>query len=185
MPIQPRSPSRRLNAADMTAEIAIRHPEPCRQLPGDKLANLGPQRLAFGRQLDRIETEGGAHRSPTIRAPRPTLQPLHLLPSVAPSEAPRAVYGAVFSVRYQLGRLASNLAIASSAPTATICPPACSKIRLSDSKPRRNRLVSGNGESAAARNSLNISRLCSWISAGRPDFTSSNWTIRFRTLSTN
>ncbi len=46
----------------MTAEIAVRHPQPVGKLLGDKHTNLGPQGLAFGRQLDRIEMEGG-HRS--------------------------------------------------------------------------------------------------------------------------
>src|SRR5215467_2661778 len=45
----------------MAAEIAVRHPQPRRQLLRDEHAHLGPQRLAFMRQLDRIETECGAH----------------------------------------------------------------------------------------------------------------------------
>src|SRR5580704_1543997 len=49
----------------MAAEIAVRHPEAGGELPGNELAHLGPQRRAFRRQLDRIETEGGTHRAPS------------------------------------------------------------------------------------------------------------------------
>ncbi len=55
----PREPTERRRS--VTAEVAVRHPETSGELPGDEIANLAPQRLAFGRQIDRVETEGGAH----------------------------------------------------------------------------------------------------------------------------
>src|SRR5215831_14164004 len=58
----------------MAAKVAVWHPQPRRQFPGDELAHFCPQRLAFGRQLDGIETEGGTHVWRTIRRHRPTLQ---------------------------------------------------------------------------------------------------------------
>src|SRR5919109_1195618 len=57
----------------MAAEIAVRHPQPRRELPGDKLAHLGSQSLACGRQLDRIKTEGGGHFLRTIRLAPPVV----------------------------------------------------------------------------------------------------------------
>src|SRR2546430_16835380 len=59
----------------MAAEIAVRHPEASGELPGNERANLGPQRLAFRRQIRRVEMEDDAHRQTTIRFARLTLQP--------------------------------------------------------------------------------------------------------------
>src|SRR5262249_55416564 len=62
----------------MAAEIAVRDPEASGEFAGDEVANLSPERRAFERQLDRIETESGSHRKLTIRWPRPSLQPAPL-----------------------------------------------------------------------------------------------------------
>jgi hypothetical protein len=59
----------------MTAKIAVRNPQPRSDLAGDELTHLGTQRLAFGRQLDRIEMEGSTHRPLTINLASPSLQP--------------------------------------------------------------------------------------------------------------
>jgi hypothetical protein len=70
----------------MTAEIAVRHPQPAGELPGNELAHLATQRLAFEWQLDRVEMESGAYRRLTIRCRRPTLQPVHSFATVGPLE---------------------------------------------------------------------------------------------------
>jgi hypothetical protein len=47
----------------MGAEIVVRHRQFRGELSANEFAHLRPQRLAFGRELDRIETESGAHRA--------------------------------------------------------------------------------------------------------------------------
>jgi hypothetical protein len=79
MPIQPRAKAAAEISRPMAAEIAVRNLEASGELPGDKLADLSLQRLAFGRQLDPVEAVGGAHRSRTIRRPGLTLQPATLV----------------------------------------------------------------------------------------------------------
>src|SRR3954447_7960977 len=54
----------------MRAEIAVRGPISGREFLGDEAADLFAQRLAFGRQVDRIEPEWGRH-SRTLQAAAP------------------------------------------------------------------------------------------------------------------
>src|SRR5690348_12850891 len=69
---RPEAPAERRRP--VAAEIAVRDPETGGELAGNELAHLGPQGLAFGRQLDWVETKDGAHRRRTIRLVLVSLQ---------------------------------------------------------------------------------------------------------------
>ena len=65
MPIQPRSPRRRLNSGEWLPAKSLLGPQlPAARSVDEKCAHFAAQRLAFRRQGQRIETEHVAHGSP-------------------------------------------------------------------------------------------------------------------------